>query len=171
MKIGDFVSFVSATGSGIVSGFLPNGEVLVEEGGMEIPYMQSELVVLDGSAIAANNGMVNSFAEEKVYSKPKMSRKGRKAVEIDLHAEKLPSYLRGLRVRNICEKQVRYFLDVLKENVGKHGMRFVFIHGKGAGILREELKRELNKRKSQFVYNAANYLHYDFNSALEVVVL
>lgn len=171
MKVGDFVSFVSATGSGIVTGFLPNGRVLVEEDGMEIPYIQSELVVLDSSAIAANSNMVNSFSEEKVYNTPKKTQNGRKAVEIDLHAEKLPSYLRGLRVRNICETQVRYFLDVLKENAGKRGMRFVFIHGKGAGILREELKRELNKRKEQFMYNAANYLHYDFNSALEVVVL
>lgn len=171
MKIGDFVSFVSTTGSGIVTDFLPDGRVLVDEDGMEIPYMQSELVVLNSNAIAANNCMVNSFAEERVYSKPKKSQKVRKAVEIDLHAEKLPSYLRGLRVRNICETQVRYFLDVLKENAGKRGMRFVFIHGKGAGILREELKRELNKRKEQFMYNAANYLHYDFNSALEVVVL
>ena len=171
MKIDDFVSFVSATGSGVVTGFLPDGRVLVEEDGMEMPYLQSELVVLDSSAIAANNGMVNSFAEEKVYGKPKKSPTGRKAVEIDLHAEKLPSYLRGLRVHNILESQVKYFLDVLRENVGKRGKRFVFIHGKGAGILRDELKRELNKRKEQFVYNAANYLHYDFNSALEVVVL
>lgn len=171
MKIGNFVCFVNSTGTGIVTGFLPNGSVLVEEDGMEIPHLQSELILLDNSAITSTNMMVNSLVNAKGHDGKKKTYKKRKAIEIDLHAEKLPSYIRGLRVRNIRESQVKYFLDVLKENVGKHGKRFIFIHGKGAGILRDDLKRELNKRKEMFVYNAANFLYYDFQSALEVVVL
>lgn len=171
MKIGSFVSVISSTGSGVVCGFMPDGRVLVDEEGMEIPYLASELVVMDSNAIASSNAMVNTLTEQKQIAKPKKSMKMRATVEVDLHAEKLPSHLRGKRVNNIRECQVRYFLDVLKESIGKHGKRFVFIHGKGAGILRDELKRELNKRKNQFMYAAANYMNYDYQSALEVVVL
>lgn len=170
MKIGDYVRFINSTGSGIVKGFLSDGRVIIDEDGMDLPYLTSELVEIGHNAIAAANEMVYSFVEKNDINTPKKNRSEKEVMEIDLHAEKLPPYYLAGQTRNIRESQVQYFLDVLNENVGIHGKRMVFIHGKGAGILRSELIHELNKRSDKFIYNAANYLHYDFHSAIEVIV-
>lgn len=170
MKIGDYVRFINSTGSGIVKGFLSDGRVIINEDGMDLPYLTSELVEIGHNAIATANEMVYSHIDKNDHNTPKKSRSEKEVVEIDLHAEKLPPYILADHTINICKCQVQYFLDVLKENAGIHGKRIVFIHGKGAGILRDELIHELNKRRDKFIYNVANYLHYDFHSAIEVIV-
>lgn len=48
MKKGDIVRFVSSGGGGVISGFKPNGIVLVEdEDGFEIPAMMNDVVVIE----------------------------------------------------------------------------------------------------------------------------
>jgi hypothetical protein len=48
MKIGDKVRFLNEVGGGLVSGFVDNKTVLVEDNdGFEIPMLISECVVID----------------------------------------------------------------------------------------------------------------------------
>ncbi len=75
---------------------------------------------------------------------------------VDLHAEELLDTTRGLSNADILNYQIDTFRKIMDENLRNFGKKIIFIHGKGEGVLRHALMKELNYRyKGQDVQDAS----------------
>ena len=90
-------------------------------------------------------------------------------LEVDLHIDALLDTTAGMSPADMLDYQVSTFRRVLDEQRGKKGTRMVFIHGKGDGVLRAALQRELSKQRSAFVWQDASFQRYGFGAMLVIV--
>lgn len=87
-----------------------------------------------------------------------------KVIEIDLHADTLLDNLNGLSKADILNYQIDTFRKVMDENLSHPGQKIVFIHGKGEGILRQALLKELNYRYKGHDVADASFREYGFGA-------
>ncbi len=66
-------------------------------------------------------------------------------IEVDLHIHELLDTTAGLSNSEMLEVQLKEFRRVMDENIHNKGCKIVFIHGKGEGVLRNALLKELKK--------------------------
>lgn len=85
-------------------------------------------------------------------------------IEVDLHAAALLDDLRGLGNADILNAQVDRFRQVMDENLRHPGQKIVFIHGKGNGVLREAISKELNHRYRGHDVQDASFREYGFGA-------
>lgn len=90
-------------------------------------------------------------------------------LEVDLHIEELLETTAGMNNADILEYQLETFRRVLRENQTHRGMRIVFIHGKGDGVLRNALKKELDRKTDHYSYQDASFQRYGFGAMLVIV--
>jgi hypothetical protein len=83
---------------------------------------------------------------------------------IDLHAHELLETTTGMSSADIHQYQVVYFHRVMREHLGQKGMKIIFIHGKGDGVLRSSLERELKQRYRSCTYQDASFREYGFGA-------
>lgn len=83
---------------------------------------------------------------------------------IDLHAHELLETTTGMSSADINQYQVEYFHRVMREHLGQKGMKIIFIHGKGDGVLRSSLERELKQRYRSCTYQDASFREYGFGA-------
>lgn len=83
---------------------------------------------------------------------------------IDLHAHELLETTTGMSSADIHQYQVEYFHRVMREHLGQKGMKIIFIHGKGDGVLRSSLERELKQRYRSCTYQDASFREYGFGA-------
>lgn len=98
----------------------------------------------------------------------KSSRPG-EPIEVDLHIDSLLDNTRGMSSANILNYQIDTFRQVMDENRHNHGSKIVFIHGKGDGILRQALMKELNHRYKGCHAEDASFARYGYG-ATEVTI-
>ena len=65
---------------------------------------------------------------------------------------------------DILSYQLKKFREVLDQFAGKKGQRVVFIHGKGAGVLRRALINELTYRYKKYTYQDASFQEYGYGA-------
>ena len=70
---------------------------------------------------------------------------------------------------NILNYQIDTFRRVMDENLRNHGQKIVFIHGKGDGVLRHALSKELNYRYKGCRAEDASFARYGYG-ATEVTI-
>ena len=85
-------------------------------------------------------------------------------LEVDLHAGELLDDLRGLSPADILNYQIDTFRSVMDQNLHNHGRRIVFIHGKGEGVLRQALLKELNHRYKGHDVADASFREYGYGA-------
>lgn len=85
-------------------------------------------------------------------------------IEVDLHASELFDDMRGLGNADILNAQVDRFREEMDRHLRDAGTRIVFIHGKGNGVLREALMKELNHRYKGHDVQDASFREYGFGA-------
>ncbi|MDE6135898.1 MAG: DUF2027 domain-containing protein [Muribaculaceae bacterium] len=85
-------------------------------------------------------------------------------IEVDLHANAIFDDMRGLSNADILNAQVDRFREVMDAHLRHAGTRIVFIHGKGNGVLREALMKELNHRYKGHDVQDASFREYGFGA-------
>lgn len=85
-------------------------------------------------------------------------------VEVDLHAGALLDNLNGLSKADILNYQVDRFRKVMDENLRYPGTKLIFIHGKGEGVLRQAIMKELNHRYKGHDVADASFREYGFGA-------
>lgn len=90
-------------------------------------------------------------------------------IEVDLHIEQLIDNIRGLSNADILNRQIDEFTRVMEENIRNHGQKIVFIHGKGEGVLRQALMKELTHRFKGHDVQDASFQEYGYG-ATQVII-
>lgn len=107
----------------------------------DIPYRS---MVIDSSQL--EDAMRQKRAADRPSRQPVQKKEKRPGViEVDLHIHELLDTTAGLSNSDMLEVQLQEFRRVMDENIKKKGQKIVFIHGKGEGVLRNALLKELKK--------------------------
>ncbi len=101
----------------------------------------------------------NGLAEKKTVTK-----NGSDVIVIDLHASELLETTAGMNNADILRYQIKVFTDTLAEYANKKGQKIVFIHGKGEGVLRNAIVKELNYKYKRYQYQDASFQEYGFGA-------
>ena len=96
----------------------------------------------------------------------KSSKTENPVVEIDLHINQLLDHTDGMSTGEILNYQLNKFHEILKQYAGKKGQKIVFIHGKGEGVLRSAIEKELKTRYKSYVFQDASFQEYGFGATL-----
>ena len=87
-------------------------------------------------------------------------------VEVDLHIHELLDDFRGLSNSEMPEIQMRKFREELDNAMRKGIKKIVFIHGVGAGVLKLEIRKELDRMKKKLDYQDASFKEYGYGATL-----
>ncbi len=88
---------------------------------------------------------------------------------VDLHLTELVDNTAGLTPADMLNIQVEKFRTVMDSNLRRRGLHIVFIHGKGDGVLRKAILKELGYRYKQCSWHDASFQEYGYG-ATEVVI-
>ena len=87
-------------------------------------------------------------------------------VEVDLHIHELLDDFRGLSNSEMLEIQMRKFREELDNAMRKGIKKIVFIHGVGAGVLKLEIRKELDRMNKKLDYQDASFKEYGYGATL-----
>lgn len=85
-------------------------------------------------------------------------------IEVDLHINQLLDSTAGMSPSDMLNVQIDEFRKVMDANINKKGQKIVFIHGKGEGVLRNALSKELNYRYKHCDVQDASFREYGFGA-------
>jgi len=90
-------------------------------------------------------------------------------VEIDLHIHQLIDDTRGLSNADMLKLQLDTFRKEMDKAIATGVKKIVFIHGVGDGVLKNELRRELQRKYAKYPYQDASFREYGFGATLAVL--
>lgn len=90
-------------------------------------------------------------------------------IVVDLHAHELLDTMVGLEPRDILDYQLKVFRDTLKSNLRHRGTRIVFIHGKGEGVLRNAILKELRLHFKECRAQDASFREYGYGATMVTI--
>ncbi|WP_298512755.1 Smr/MutS family protein [uncultured Kordia sp.] len=176
-QVGDKVETIDDVLAGVVQAV--NGTTITIETneGFPLTFEASELVKVSVDEISrelSNQKIYSALQEKEAAKKPKRTlEKTRKervenVMEVDLHIHQLTKSSKGMSNYEMLELQTNTAKRQLEFAIRKRIPKVVFIHGVGAGVLREELEY-LFRRYDNVKYYDANYQKYGLG-ATEVYI-
>lgn len=103
-------------------------------------------------------------ADTKPAEQPARKREKNEPVVIDLHASELLDTTVGLSSGEILNYQLDVFRKKMDEYKSKHGVKLIFIHGKGEGVLRNAVITELRHKYKSCTYQDASFREYGYGA-------
>lgn len=113
---------------------------------------------------ASQKAAVSPKSRAKGPAVSKSSKPGVEPLIVDLHASELLDSVAGLSTADILNYQVDTFRRIMDENLRHPGRKIVFIHGKGEGVLRNALMKELNHRYKGHDVQDASFAEYGYGA-------
>jgi dsDNA-specific endonuclease/ATPase MutS2 len=90
-------------------------------------------------------------------------------LEVDLHINQLLDNLNGLTNADMLKYQLDKFNQTLQENAKRKGQKIVFIHGKGDGVLRNEMLKQLKSKYPTYYSQDASFREYGFGATMVTI--
>lgn len=90
-------------------------------------------------------------------------------LEVDLHINELVDTTAGMSNADMLQLQLDTFHRVLGENKNMKGQKIVFIHGKGEGVLRTEIEKQLRSRYKTYYFQDASFREYGFGATMVTI--
>ncbi len=127
---------------------------------------QRSMVIDSGSIEEAirKKKAVDKPKKRPVIKKKKTYAQNNGIIEVDLHITELVDTTAGLSNADMLNMQIDEFRKVMDANGKKHGQKIVFIHGKGEGVLRQALMKELTHRYKGHDVQDASFREYGFGA-------
>lgn len=138
------------------------------------PYVSTAVTVNKPEAKELEKQLKSKIRADRRRQRPTVkdtatSRRG-DTIVVDLHAEELLDTTRGLGPADILNYQVDTFRHVMDENARNKGQKIVFIHGKGEGVLRKALLKELTHRYKGNMVQDASFAEYGYGATQVTIV-
>ncbi|HLO57607.1 MAG TPA: DUF2027 domain-containing protein [Bacteroidales bacterium] len=99
-------------------------------------------------------------------AKPKKKESQPDTLEIDLHYEG-----GNLNPGAILALQMSRFHSGIEEAISKNLKRIVFIHGLGQGTLKMQIRKEIQEKYPNFIYQDASFKEYGFGATMVHLIL
>lgn len=130
----------------------------------DTPYKSEFIKAPDFEAAMTAKIKADRRIKKRIVKKtPKNERRG-DTIVVDLHIGELVDNIHGLSNADMLNLQVDEFMRVMDENLKNKGQKIVFIHGKGEGVLRNALMKELNHRYKGNDVQDASFREYGFGA-------
>lgn len=130
----------------------------------DVPVRQ---VFVDASQM--KEALMKKKSDERPVQQPARKQSKNDLIEVDLHITELLDNTHGLSNRDMLERQLAEFNRVMAENQGKKGQKIVFIHGKGEGVLRNALIKELKHKYKNCSYQDASFQEYGYGATMVTI--
>ena len=179
-NIGDKVRFLNSDGYGIITKILGSNTVELENNfGFQEEYEISELVSerkqedYQTENLSFDHQIKSKINAEKTSKKNlDLKRKfkhlekygAKERVVIDLHIENLIDTHNGMSNSEILKIQMTHFKLFLNKSIDKKQRKIVVIHGVGEGVLRHEIRKELDIYHPYFEYYDASYDEFGYGA-------
>ena len=179
-KIGDKVRFLNSDGHGIITKILDSERIELENNfGFQEEYKTSELVPernqedYQTENLAFDNEIKSKINADKTNNKNfDLKRKlrylekygSKERIVIDLHIENLIDSHNGMSNSAILKIQMKYFKSFLNKSIDRNQRKIVVIHGVGEGVLRHEIRKELDMYHPYFDYHDASYDEFGYGA-------
>lgn len=100
----------------------------------------------------------------------KRAKRQRDELVIDLHVEALPTNGAGMTDIEKHQYQLRYFRMQMQQYIRYRGKRIVIVHGKGNGVLRNEIRQILKRDFANRVeVHDAEFASYEEGATLVII--
>ena len=119
--------------------------------------------------IPENLSEIKMQKESKAPAKAIRKEAAPEVLEVDLHINQLLDNLNGLTNADMLKYQLDKFNQTLQENVKRKGQKIVFIHGKGDGVLRNELLKQLKSKYPTCYSQDASFREYGFGATMVTI--
>ena len=166
-KIGDKVSLIDENLNGTIKAITDNRVLVAIEDGFDLEVNVLQLVPYHELNFSMPN--INHIKREKNDNlepkKVSKSPKKRTYIEFDLHIDKLHPNWKTLDKSNYLNYQISAAQGKLDFAIKKRIPHFVFIHGVGEGVLKQELHTILG-RYDFLVFEDAPYYKYGLGATL-----
>ena len=134
--------------------------------------LKIDLVINDAPRarqIVDSGSLEQALKEKKMADRPAKKPVTKRTVrpeviEVDLHINQLLDNTAGLSNADMLNIQVDEFRRVMDENLRHKGQKIVFVHGKGEGVLRQALLKELKYRYKSCRVQDASFREYGFGA-------
>ena len=90
-------------------------------------------------------------------------------IEVDLHINSLLDTTSGMSNADMLSHQMEVFHRTLAENKNRKGQKIVFIHGKGEGVLRKEIEKQLKSKYKNYYFQDASFREYGFGATMVTI--
>ncbi|MGN0187435.1 MAG: DUF2027 domain-containing protein [Paludibacteraceae bacterium] len=85
-------------------------------------------------------------------------------LEVDLHINALLDNTHGMTNADMLQYQLDKFHSVMREYTKHRGQKIIFIHGKGEGVLRAAIEKELKTHYRTCYFQDASFQQYGFGA-------
>ncbi len=90
-------------------------------------------------------------------------------IEVDLHINELVDTTSGMSNGDMLQLQLDKFHAIIAENKNRKGQKIVFIHGKGEGVLRNEIEKLLKTQYKTYYFQDASFREYGFGATMVTI--
>lgn len=94
---------------------------------------------------------------------------GNDLVEIDLHIHELLDNFNNLSNAEMVTVQMNKFNEEMGKAIKSDVKKIVFIHGVGNGTLKNELRRELQRKYSKYTMQDASFREYGYGATMVII--
>jgi hypothetical protein len=129
----------------------------------EMPEIHAEEIEQAIKTKEIDSPKMNSNTESK-------SSKSLEIREIDLHIHELMDDFSAMSAKEILDYQMDSFREEMKKAIAEKVRKIVFIHGKGDGILKTELRKELKTNYRRYSFQDASFQQYGFGATMVILV-
>lgn len=173
-KIGNKVKFINDDTTGIITKVISDKEIEIEDSyGFTQCVAVGDVIIIDDNediVYTVNNADFidqTDLRKEKFKSKSKLLDKYKKlnkfkyenTLEIDLHLEELVEFPTRLEDWQKLYTQINHAKKCIEAAQSENIPRIVFIHGKGTGVLKTELRNMLSNTY-ELQFSDADYREY-----------
>lgn len=142
-----------------------------DEGAWVEPLVEEDVLRSRGLQMPSPQAMAEAMQTPQSQEKPRANATSptpqpspSDRLVVDLHIDALLDDTTGMNNAAMLRYQLDKFNEVMQENLKHVGRKIVFIHGKGAGVLRNKIEGELRYRYAGFEYQDASFLEYSYGA-------
>lgn len=107
--------------------------------------------------------------KERPRIQPIVKKDKKEILEVDLHINELLDNTNGLSPADMLEYQLKKFKEIMDENKQHKGKKIVFIHGKGDGVLKNAILKELKNVYKSAYYQDASFREYGYGATMVTI--